>query len=337
MALEGKQKIAALLLNLDRNAAAQVLKNFSEDEIIAIGQAMKAISGKDIPAEELIRIYEEFGMAMKERSWIFRPRGEDVENLFAASLGPEKSEPIINELMKLQKSGSVFTRLKTYPNEVLSNALKEEHPQTIALVLSNIESGKAAKVITELDEDKRLDILTRIAKMKNPPDEILKNIAEKINEKAALAMTQDNPEEARGRLRTVADVLNQVDKDTGNNVLTKISEDDSEMAEEIKDLMFTFDDLLLVDKRAMQKLLSGINVQVLAMGLKGAKSEVEEFILGNISKRVQKLILEEKELMGPKSQEEVTAAQKEIVAVVRALMESGEITINRSTEEELLA
>jgi len=109
------------------------------------------------------------------------------------------------------------------------------------------------------------------------------------------------------------------------------------MAEEIKDLMFSFDDLVLVDKRAMQKILSGINVQVLALALKGANKAVEGYIMDNVSKRVKKLIFDEKELLGPKPIEEVIQAQKEVVATVRVLIESGEISINRSSEEELLA
>ena len=149
-------------------------------------------------------------------------------------------------------------------------------------------------------------------------------------------MKDESPEDIKDRLKTVADVLNRVDKETEKSVLGQISETDAEMAEEIKELMFTFDDLALVDKRAMQKILSGINVQVLALSLKAAKKEVDEYIMSNVSKRVKKLIDDEKELMGPKTLEEVTGAQKEIVTTVRALIESGEITISRASEEELL-
>jgi flagellar motor switch protein FliG len=127
-----------------------------------------------------------------------------------------------------------------------------------------------------------------------------------------------------------------VDRQTEKSVLGKIAEDNAEMADEIKELMFTFEDLLLVDHRAMQKILSGINVQVLAMALKGANKELELFIMGNVSKRVKKLIEDEKELMGAKPLEDVVEAQKEIVNTVRALIESGEIQINRASEEELL-
>ena len=198
-------------------------------------------------------------------------------------------------------------------------------------------SIKSHRLTTLIREELRLDIITRIAKLKSPPEDVNLNIAMKLEAKAKPAMVKDDPEETLSRLKTVADVLNRVDKEMEHQVLGKISETDADMAEEIRELMFTFEDLLLVDKRAMQKILSGINVQVLAMALKGATKNVEDYIMGNVSIRVRKLIEDEKELMGPQPMEEVVTGQKEIVATVRALIESGEISINRSTEEELIA
>jgi flagellar motor switch protein FliG len=332
----GRKKIAALLLSLEREVASKVLKNFNEDDILAIGEAMKEISGMDISQDEMDRIYDDFKDLMKSRAGIFRPRDEAVDQLFTDSLGPEKGNDIISQLQRGYIPTSPFISLTRYPKEVLAKILREEHPQTIALVLSHIESNRAAQVIAELEEEMRLDVITRIAKLKNPPMEILMQIAYTMKEKAAQALLEESPDDARDRLRTVADVLNRVDTETEKSVLGKIAESDAGMAEEIKELMFTFDDLLLVDKKAMQKILSGINVQVLAMALKGAARDVEQFIMNNVSKRVQKLIQDEKEMMGPRPMEEVSEAQKEIVTTVRALIESGEITINRASEEELL-
>jgi flagellar motor switch protein FliG len=330
------QKIGALLMNMEKSAAAEVLKHFSEDNILAIGEAMKDLDGMDIPREEMARIYREFKVMMRARAGVFRPRDRDVDEIFSASLG-EKAEEIVHELNRRKMPiSSYFKKLAGFPSEILTGVLKDEHPQTIALVLSNIDSNKAAQVLTELEEELRLDIITRIAKLKSPPESVNLNIAMKLEAKAKQAMVKDDPEEALGRLKTVADVLNRVDKEMEQQVLGKISETDADMAEEIKELMFTFDDLLLVDKRAIQKILSGINVQALAMALKGANQSVESYIMGNVSQRVKKLIEDEKELLGPKPMEEVVSAQKEIVATVRALIESGEITISRSTEEELV-
>lgn len=338
MALAGRKKIAALLMNIDKESAATILKNFNEDDILAIGEAMKDISGNDIAHDEMISIYEDFKERMKERSGFFRPRTEEMETIISSSLGPEKSQNVLSQLRTNRFTvGSPFNALNRYPKEILVKILQDEHPQTVAQVMSQIDSSRAAQVITDLEEELRLDVLTRIAKLKTPPMEILAQIANAMKDKANQALVEESPEEAQERLRTVADVLNRVDTQTEKSVLGKIAEDNSEMAEEIKELMFTFEDLLLVDKRAMQKILSGINVQVLAMGLKGAGKELERFILGNVSQRVKKLILDEKELLGPKPREEVVAAQREIVNTVRALIESGEITINRASEEELVA
>ncbi|MHC4942917.1 MAG: flagellar motor switch protein FliG [Planctomycetota bacterium] len=336
MPLLGRKKIAALLLNIDRDAAARILKNFREDDIIAIGEAMNEISGKDIPREELDVIYQDFREMLQQRSGVFRPRTEEMEKLLHSSLGPEKTKEILSQLQHRFIPTSPFTALGRYPKQILAKILKNEHPQTVALVLSQIESNRSARVIAEMDEDLRLDVLTRIARLKTPPMEILTQISNTMKEKANQALVEESPEEAQDRLRTVADVLNRVDRQTEKSVLGKIAEDNAEMAEEIKELMFTFEDLLLVDHRAMQKILSGINVQVLAMALKGANKELELFIMGNVSKRVKKLIEDEKELMGAKPVEDVVEAQKEIVNTVRALIESGEIQINRASEEELL-
>jgi flagellar motor switch protein FliG len=259
-----------------------------------------------------------------------------MEELLTSSLGPEKSEELLDALNRRFIPTSPFKGLARYPREILVKVLENEHPQTIALALSNIESNRAAQVITGLEEELRLDIITRIAKLKHPPSDIAMSIAAKLRDKADQAMKDESPEDIKERLKTVADVLNRVDKETEKSVLGQISETDADMAEEIKELMFTFDDLILVDKRAMQKVLSGINVQVLSLSLKAAKKDVEDYIMSNVSKRVKKLIEEEKELMGPKTIDEVTEAQKEIVATVRMLIETGEITINRASEEELL-
>ena len=336
MSLKGKQRIAALLLNIEKQDAARILKNFTEDQILGIAEAMKEISGKDIPREELAEIYRQFQDSLNRRKKVFRPRGDDVDSLFASSLGAEAGGTLLNELDRRVVPESPFRKFNKYPKEVLFRLLKDEHPQTIALVLSQIESNKAAQVVTELEDELRLDIVTRIANLKSPSKEIIARIADMLNGRVKILMAEDNPEDARERLQTVADMLNRVDKETEKSVLGKISETNAEMAEEIKELMFTFDDLTLVDKRAMQKVLSGINVQVLALALKGANQQVEEFIMSNVSTRVKKLIADEKEMLGPKSLEDVQEAQKEIVATVRALIESGEITINRSSEEELL-
>lgn len=337
MALKGRRKIAALLLNLNREASAEVLKNFSEDDIIAIGEAMKEISGKDIPIEEMNEIYEEYKKMVQVRSGIFRPRDEEMEKLLAASVGEDKSASILNQLASGYVPSSPFTPLARFPKEILLRIIQDEHPQTIALVLSQIDSSRAAQVITELEEDVRLDVITRIAKLKYPTMEIMTQIAFTLKEKAKQALFEESPDDAKERLSTVANVLNRVDQETERSVLGKIAETDADMAEEIRELMFTFADLKLVDKRSMQKILSGINVQVLAMALKGAEPDLEEFIMENVSKRVRKLIQDEKELLGPKPLEDVMEAQKEIVATVRGLIESGEVSINRASEEELVA
>jgi len=337
MMLNGKHKVAAFLLNLSKEEAAEVLKFFTEDQILGIAETMKEISGKDISHDEISTVFSDFDKRLKKRSKVFRARSDEVDELFSSSLGPNLGGTLLNELDNRVVPESPFRKFTKYPKDVLVKILNMEHPQTIALVLSQIDSNKAAQVLIDLEEDIRLDIVTRIANLKAPSKEILRNVAAMLSTRVRQIMVEENPDDIKERLQTVADVLNRVDKDTEKSVLGKISETDAEMAEEIKDLMFSFDDLVLVDKRAMQKILSGINVQVLALALKGANKAVEGYIMDNVSKRVKKLIFDEKELLGPKPIEEVIQAQKEVVATVRVLIESGEISINRSSEEELLA
>jgi flagellar motor switch protein FliG len=239
---------------------------------------------------------------------------------------------IINRLQgALQMTPFDFVK-RTDPQQLL-NFIQNEHPQTIALILAHLTSDHAATILSALPTEVQVDVATRVAIMDRATPDIIMEIEKVLERRIASVFTQELT--AAGGVRSVAEVLNRVDRSTEKAIMEKLEETNPELADEIKRLMFVFDDILLIDDRSIQQILREVDQKDLVLALKGAGDEVKSKILKNMSARARAMINEDMEVMGPVRLKATEEAQQKIVNIIRQLEEMGEIVIARGGEEEI--
>lgn len=306
--LSRKEKVAILLMNLGAEAAGDILGNFGENEIAEISEIIAKM--RNVDEKTSIQVLNEFSQQFD--SW-------------------RQSEQLI-DVIKDHKPNiipfSCFNNLT--PDEIMS-IVGGEHPQLISLVLSYLDSTQSADVLHMMPEDMRADVLNRMATSAPPPVQIIKQIDDRLEAKViSLGDRLDTPNERR--FRTIAEILNKTDSVTEKAILQRIKEENPDIAQEIKTLMFVFEDIATVEDKALRKVLSEIKGSVIAMSLKTASPEVSEKIFRNMSQRMGGTVREEQELLGPKPLSEVEGAQKEVVDALSKLEAQGEVV--RVKDEE---
>ena len=223
--------------------------------------------------------------------------------------------------------------MKSDPAQVL-NFIQDEHPQTIALILAYLSPHQASAILSELPQDKQADVAARIATMDSTSPEIVKEV-ERILEKKLSTMVSSDFTEAGG-IETIVDILLSVDRGTEKHIIETLEIRDGELAEEIKKRMFVFEDIVTLDNRAIQRFLREVDNADLALALKGSSEEVSSVIFANMSKRLQDMIKEDMEFMGPVRLRDVEEAQQRIVNIIRRLEDAGEIVIARGGGDEII-
>jgi flagellar motor switch protein FliG len=308
-----KEKVAILLLNLGAEAAGDILTSFSEEEIAEI---------TDIIAK--IRSVDE-----KTSSKILQEFVDQHESL-------RQSEEIIGVIKDYKPSIVPFRYFRNLTNDEVTSILFGEHPQLIALVLSYLDPDQSAGIISILSEEMRGDVVHRMAMASPSPVDVIKQIDQLLEAKVvSLGDRLDTPTERR--YRTVAEILNRTDSTTEKAIMQRIREQNDNVAHEIKQLMFVFEDLASVEDVALRKALSEINSSVIAMSMKTASKAVADKLFKNMSKRMGNMVTEEQELLGPKPLSDVEAAQKEIVDVLSKMEAQGEkIRGDSQSAEELV-
>lgn len=319
-----EQKVAILVLSIGPEKAAKIFENLSPTEIDKITMAISQLGVVD-PADKE-NILKEFFHEMNLVRGGVTGGSSTAKKILEASLGRDASDYLSR--LKLAEGGEadIMAMLQSVDINQLINFIHGEHPQTIALILSNLEPSKAAEVISSLSEEMQVDVMLRIANMDQTDPDIVKQVGEVI--KRQLTSTFGTATKSSGGAKAVAEVLNFVDRGTEKNIVAAMEERNAELAEEVKKLMFVFEDIVFVEDRSMQKVLKEIDTSELALALKSASDEVKEKIFKNVSKRAASLIKEEIEYMGPVRLRDVEEAQQRIVNVVRRLEEEGEIVIS---------
>jgi flagellar motor switch protein FliG len=240
---------------------------------------------------------------------------------------------IINRLQgSLQMTPFDYIK-RTDPQQLL-NFIQSEHPQTIALILAHLTPDHAATILGALPGDVQVDVATRIAILDRAAPDVVMEIERVLERRISSIFTQEFT--AAGGVRSLAEVLNRADRSTEKAIMEKLEESNPELAEEVKRLMFVFDDLINLDNRTIQQVLREVDAKDLALALKGAKEEVKEHLLKNMSSRAKAMIVEDMEVMGPVRLKHAEEAQQKIVNVVRQLEEMGEIVVSRGGEEEAM-
>lgn len=331
--LNGNQKAAILLLTLGVEAAAQIFKQLEEEEIEVLTSEitqMKRVSAKVSGA-----VIEEFEQMVRAQEYMATGGIRYAQELLEKAMGKNKAAEIIARLQGL-KGANCFVALKKVDPRFLLDSVRQEYPQTIAVILSHLEPQSSASVLAGLPQEIRSDVIMRIANMDKTNPEVINEIERILDGRLSSVVNQEVS--ISGGIKQVAEILNCMDRSSERGVFQALQENDLAMADEIRKLMFTFDDLTRVDDRGIQRVLKEVEQKELALAMKAAGPEVADKLFKNMSERAAGLLREEIEYLGSVKLRDVESAQQKIVGVVRRLEEAGEILVQGrgGAEEEVI-
>ncbi|MGE5588579.1 MAG: flagellar motor switch protein FliG [Clostridia bacterium] len=328
--LSGKRKAAITLVTLGSEMSAEIFKHLDEAKIEQLTLEIAGLG--NVPHETRRQVLEEFYEKCDAQE--FAAGGiEYVRQVLERALGPHRASEIIDKITaSLQEKPFSFAR-QVDPAQLV-NFIENEHPQTIALILAYLHPEQSAVVLSALPEGLQTEVAVRLAEMDRTSPEVVAEV-EKVLENRLYAIGGQSYNFAGGT-KALVDVLNRVDRATEKTILEELEEQNPALAEEVKNLMFVFEDITLLDDRAIQTFLKEIDTKDLALALKAASDEVKKRIFSNMSERAAEMLREDMEFMGPVRLRVVEEAQQRIVTVIRRLEEAGDIVIARGTEDEVL-
>jgi flagellar motor switch protein FliG len=327
----GRQKAAIFLVSVGSDISAEVFKYLREDEIETLTFEIARLEA--IEPEQKDAILQEFQELMMANQFITMGGIDYARELLEKSLGSQKAIDIINRLTSsLQVRPFDFIR-RTDPAHLL-NFIQQEHPQTIALILAYLEPNKSSVILQNLPHEVQSDVARRIATMDRTSPEVLREVERVLEKKLSTLSSEDYT--AAGGVESIVEILNLVDRASEKQIIEALEDDDPELAEEIKKRMFVFEDIVMLDDRAIQKVMREVDSQELAKALKSVDTEVQDKIFRNMSKRAAGMLKEDMEYMGPVRLKDVEEAQQKIVSIIRHLEDTGEIVVARSGEDELV-
>ncbi len=327
----GKKKVAILLMALGPEMASKILKQFSEQEIESI--TMEIANLNRVEKEVRDEVLEEFKLLNQAQHYMLEGGVDYAKEVLEKALGNQKASDMIKRL-KEQVKVKPFTFARNTDPKQLVNLISREHPQTISLILSYLDSQQSATILSELPSEMQADIARRIALMERTSPEVLKEVEGVLKEKLSTVFQQDFTQ--AGGVESIVDILNRVDRGTEKLILEELEKEDAELADEIRQRMFIFEDIVTLDDASIQRVIREVESKDLAKALKGASEEVKERIFRNVSRRASEMLQEELDFMGPVRLREVEEAQQGIVGIIRRLDEAGEIIISRGGEDAII-
>ncbi|PKK84501.1 MAG: flagellar motor switch protein FliG [candidate division Zixibacteria bacterium HGW-Zixibacteria-1] len=330
--LNSLQKAAIALVAFGTEVAALVLRGLSDSEVEKV--TIEIANLGDVPSDIEEKVIDECYQIFMARQYISQGGIDFAKEILEKAVGAKKAQEILARLESSFRT-SGFNLLKNIDARQLVSFLQNEHPQTIALILSQLTSHQAAGVLSELPPELQSEVALRIATMEKISPEVLKEIESTLEGHFDTSHSGDLS--VSGGAKTMAEILNLIESSAEKNILQSIEADDSDLASEIKNMMFVFDDLVLLDDRSIQRLLKEVETKDLSIALKAASEEVRSKIYSNVSERVAVMIKEEMEFMGPMRLSDVEAAQQRIVEAIRHLEEEGQVIISgRGGKEDVI-
>ncbi|CCQ97485.1 flagellar motor switching and energizing component [[Clostridium] ultunense Esp] len=324
----GKEKAAILLIALGPEKSAEIFKHLNEDEIEEL--TLQIANMRMVSSEEKQQVIEDFYQIALAQEYISEGGINYAKEVLERALGTDKAVDIINKLTSsLHVRPFEFIR-KADPNQLL-NYIQNEHPQTIALILSYLQPNQSAQILASLAPEKQGEVTMRIATMDRTSPEVIKEIEKVLETKFSGMLSQDFT--STGGIQSVVDILNSADRGTEKFIMEELDMMDAELSEEIRKRMFVFEDIVSLDNRSIQRIIREIDNAQWAIALKGASEEVKEVVFTNMSKRLVEMIKEDIEFMGPVRIRDIEEAQQNIVNIIRKLEEDGEIITPRGGDE----
>jgi flagellar motor switch protein FliG len=329
--LTGSQKAAVVLAQLDTDRAAKILKAMSEQEVVDLMSTMATLP--TIAPDDVRRVLSEFSMRATAVVQVGQGGVDVARKLMKERLGSIKTEEILDQFVEANFTHALAFLHRIDPQQIAS-FIGDEHPQLVALVLSHLPPDSAAQVIASLEEAMRTDVARRIATMDRLSPDVVNQVAEFLEDKlAAVLRAGVGGGNEMGGLSSIVAILNQTERASEQQILSELEQSDPELAEQIRNEMFVFDDVTSLDDRTLQQILRNVVPKDLAVALKTVPDMVRQKFLRNVSERAAQDVLEEIELLGPTRVSQVEAAQSAIVKTVRELEASGEIVLARGDDE----
>lgn len=329
--LSGLRKAAILMVVLGETTSAEVLRHLDEDEVQELGRAIAAISS--VPSEQAESILEEFYSMTMAHDYVLKGGMDYAKKVMMSAFGPEQSKRLLDRLVKaLGAESANFDTLQKADPQHLAKFIHNEHPQTIALILSHLNPSQAAGLLRSLPAEIRGDVALRMANLDQISPEIISKIAGIIGHK--LKALGEMSRESYGGVRAVSEMFNRLDSSTSKEVLDSIEQFDPNLVETIRHLMFVFEDLMLLGPDAVKEVLAKVDRKILTVALKGTSDQIKSHFLGAMSQRGAEMLREDMDSLGPIKIKEVEGAQQQIIAVVRQLEADGTISLKGTVGEQ---
>ena len=329
--LSGLRKAAMLMILLGDKVSGEMLKQFSEEEIQLVSREVARLEA--ISSEQAETLLEEFYQMTMAHDFVVRGGLDYAKKMLMSAFGPEVAKKLIDRLSKAMGGdyANIDILQKVDPQQ-LAKFIHNEHPQTIALVLSHLGASQAAALLVSLPPEMRADVALRMANLDHISPEIVNKIATVIGQK--LQAIGEFSRESYGGIRAVSEMFNRLDSGTSKEILEVIEKNNPNMVETIRHLMFVFEDLLLIDVNQLKEILARVDRKVLTYALKGTSEQLKDHFYATMSARAVEMMKDEIESMGPVRIKEVETAQQQIIAIVRQLDAEGVITLKGAVGEQ---
>ena len=330
--ISGVRKAAILLLTLEQSIAGEILKHLDEGQIEELSREIAALGPVAQPLRD--EIVGEFYQLALARSYADEGGWDFAKNLLSKSLPEDQAKKITDQVNQTIQSAP-FSFLQKAESDNLLTFIQDEHPQTIALILAHLKPTQASEILRGLAGQKQVEVVKRIANMEQTNPEVIKEVERGLEHRLSAMISQTF--EKAGGVDTVAEMLNLADRATEKSIMEGLEAEDPDLVEQIRRLMFVFEDIMMVNDKGIQSMLKEVDNDALALALKTASQDLKDKIFKNMSERASQLIKEDMEYMGPVRVSDVEAAQQKIVDVVRRLEDAGEIIIaGRGGEKEMI-
>lgn len=329
--LTNQQKAAILFIALGPEYSAMLFKHMNDEEIEKL--TLEIANHKQVTQEEKRAVVSEFYQMAMAKNYLSTGGLEYAQSVLEKALGAEKASSIISRLTtSLQVRPFDFLH-KTDPAQLL-NFIQNEHPQTIALIMAYLDPDQAATILGSLPKERQAEVAKRIAVMDRTSPDVLREVERVLERKLSALVTQDFTD--AGGVKAIVEVLNRVDRTTEKDIIETLEVDNPELTEEIKKLMFVFEDIVMLDDRGLQLVLREVDNKDLSLALKATNQDVAAKVYKNMSKRAGDMLREEIEYMGPVKIRDVEEAQQKIVNIIRKLEDKGEIVVSRGKGDEMI-
>jgi flagellar motor switch protein FliG len=329
--LSGLRKAAILMIMIGDEASSQILRELDEDEVQHISREIARV--QNLTSEQAEGVLEEFYQMGVAHEYVIKGGVDYARKLLVNAFGPEQAKKMLDRLMKsLGNETLSFDALQKADPQQLAKFIHSEHPQTIALILSHLNPSQAAGLLFSLPIELRSDVALRMASLDQISPEIISKIATVIGSK--LKSLGELSREAYGGVHAVAEMFNRLDSNTSKEILDSIEKINPQLAETIRQLMFVFEDLLLLDVNAIKEVLAKVDRKILTVALKGTSDRMKNHMLQAMSQRGAEMLREDMDALGPVKIKEVEAAQQQIIAVVRMLEAEGAISLKGTAGEQ---